>query len=167
MEETETWVEWSDSRLDEQKNALREDLMAASESGKVTMVEWNTAWQKYSRSRDVYITIKTIQETGNDASYHSVDVMDTDGLKQLGASLGRPITGIIHGAGLEDSKLVASKDYNVFDKVIRVKIDGWHSLLSAVEASSGELRFASCFTSVSGRFGNNGQTDYSAANSVP
>ena len=166
LEETETWVEWSPSRLDEQKNALREDLMAASESGKVTMVEWNTAWQKYSRSRDVYITIKTIQETGNDASYHSVDVMDTDGLKQLGASLGRPITGIIHGAGLEDSKLVASKDYNVFDKVIRVKIDGWHSLLSAVEASSGELRFASCFTSVSGRFGNNGQTDYSAANSV-
>ena len=166
LEETETWVEWSTSRLDEQKNALREELMAASESGKVTMVEWNTAWQKYSRSRDVYITIKTIQETGNDASYHSVDVMDTDGLKQLGASLGRPITGIIHGAGLEDSKLVASKDYNVFDKVIRVKIDGWHSLLSAVEASSGELRFASCFTSVSGRFGNNGQTDYSAANSV-
>ncbi len=166
LEETETWVEWSPSRLDEQKNALREELMAASESGKVTMVEWNTAWQKYSRSRDVYITIKTIQETGNDASYHSVDVMDTDGLKQLGASLGRPITGIIHGAGLEDSKLVASKDYNVFDKVIRVKIDGWHSLLSAVEASSGELRFASCFTSVSGRFGNNGQTDYSAANSV-
>jgi hypothetical protein len=92
--------------------------------------------------------------------------MDTDGLKQLGATLGRPITGIIHGAGLEDSKLVASKDYSVFDKVIRVKIDGWQSLLAAVEASNGKLRFASCFTSVSGRFGNNGQTDYSAANSV-
>ena len=166
LEETETWVEWSDSRLDEQKNALREELIAASEFGKVTMVEWNTAWQKYSRSRDVYITIKTIQETGNEASYHSVDVMDTEGLKQLGASLGRPITGIIHGAGLEDSKLVASKDYSVFDKVIRVKIDGWQSLLAAVDASGGELRFASCFTSVSGRFGNNGQTDYSAANSV-
>jgi len=166
LEETEAWVEWSEVQLGERKTVLREELMAASDSGKVTMVEWNTAWQKYSRSRDVYITIKTIQETGNEASYHSVDVMDTEGLKQLGASLGRPITGIIHGAGLEDSKLVASKDYNVFDKVIRVKIDGWQSLLAAVEASGGELRFASCFTSVSGRFGNNGQTDYSAANSV-
>ena len=166
LEETEAWVEWSDAQLDERKSALREELMAASESGKVTMVEWNTAWQKYSRSRDVYITIKTIQETGNDASYHSVNVMDCDGMKHLGASLGRPITGIIHGAGLEDSKLVAAKDYDVFDKVIRVKIDGWQSLLAATEASGGELRFASCFTSVSGRFGNNGQTDYSAANSV-
>ena len=166
LEDTEAWVEWSEAQLDRRKTALREELMAASESGKVTMVEWNTAWQKYSRSRDVYITIKTIQETGNDASYHSVDVMDREGMKALGSSLGRPITGIIHGAGLEDSKLVASKDYNVFDKVIRVKIDGWQSLLAAVETSGGELRFASCFTSVSGRFGNNGQTDYSAANSV-
>jgi len=166
LEETEAWVEWSEAQLNGRKTALREELMAANDSGKVTMVEWNTAWQKYSRSRDVYITIKTIQETGNEASYHSVDVMDTEGMKELGSSLGRPITGIIHGAGLEDSKLVAAKDYNVFDKVIRVKIDGWQSLLAAVETSGGDLRFASCFTSVSGRFGNNGQTDYSAANSI-
>jgi acyl carrier protein len=166
VEETKEWVEWSDAQLTERKNSLRQELIDASDSGKVTMVQWNTAWQKFSRSRDVYITIKTIEETGNDASYHSVDVMDADGLRDLGASLGRPITGIIHGAGLEDSKLVASKDYNVFDKVIRVKVDGWQSLLGAVESSGGELRFASCFTSVSGRFGNNGQTDYSAANSI-
>ena len=166
LEETETWVEWSDAQLDRQKATLREELISASDSGKVTMVEWNTAWQKFTRSRDVYITIKTIEETGNTASYHSVDVMDSEGMKELGASFERPITGIIHGAGLEDSKLVASKDYSVFDKVIRVKIDGWQSLVIATEASGGELRFASCFTSVSGRFGNNGQTDYSAANSV-
>ena len=166
LEETESWVEWSEAQLNQQKASLREELISASDTGKVTMVEWNNAWQKFSRSRDVYITIKTIEETGNTASYHSVDVMDSEGMKALGASFERPITGIIHGAGLEDSKLVASKDYNVFDKVIRVKIDGWQSLVMAAEASGGELRFASCFTSVSGRFGNNGQTDYSAANSV-
>ena len=166
LEETESWVEWSDDQLNRQKATLREELISASDSGKVTMVEWNNAWQKFTRSRDVYITIKTIEETGNTASYHSVDVMDSARMKELGSTFERPITGLIHGAGLEDSKLVASKDYNVFDKVIRVKIDGWQSLVSAMEASRGELRFASCFTSVSGRFGNNGQTDYSAANSV-
>ena len=166
LEETEAWVEWSDTQLDQRKTTLREELISASDSGKVTMVEWNTAWEKFTRSRDVHLTIKTIEETGNTASYHSVDVMDSEGMKQLGSSLGRPITGIVHGAGLEDSKLVASKDYNVFDKVIRVKIDGWQSLVMATEASGGEVRFASCFTSVSGRFGNNGQTDYSAANSI-
>ena len=166
IEETKDWVDWSDVQLTQRKNQLREQLISESETGKVTMVQWNNAWQKFARSRDVYLTINTIEETGNSASYHSVDVMDTDGLRGLGRTLNRPITGIIHGAGLEDSKLVATKDYDVFDRVVRVKVDGWKSLLAAVEASNGELRFASCFTSVSGRFGNNGQTDYSAANSV-
>ena len=38
--------------------------------------------------------------------------------------------------------------------------------MKAVEASKGTLRFASAFTSVAGRFGNGGQTDYAAANSI-
>ncbi|MEC7484422.1 MAG: KR domain-containing protein, partial [Candidatus Thermoplasmatota archaeon] len=72
----------------------------------------------------------------------------------------------VHGAGLEDSKLVADKAWETFDKVVRVKIDGWTALMKAVEASNGDLRFASTFTSVAGRFGNGGQTDYAAANSI-
>ena len=47
-----------------------------SENGKVTMVEWNNAWQKFTRSMDVYITIDTIQQSGNTAEYRSVNVMD-------------------------------------------------------------------------------------------
>ena len=81
--------------------------------------------------------------------------MDKAGLSGLGANLGRPITGIVHGAGLEDSKLVADKAYDVFDRVVRVKVDGWRSLLGAVEASGRDVpAFACCFTSVAGRFGN-------------
>ena len=93
--------------------------------------------------------------------------MDKAALSELGANLGRPITGVVHGAGLEDSKLVADKAYDVFDRVVRVKVDGWRSLLGAVEASGRDVpAFACCFTSVAGRFGNGGQTDYAAANSV-
>ena len=115
----------------------------------------------------MYITLNAIAETGNQAHYHAVDVMDRQALQDLGKSLGRPITGIVHGAGLEDSKLVADKGYDVFDRVVRVKVDGWQSLLSAVRASGPDApSFACCFTSVAGRFGNGGQTDYAAANSV-
>ena len=46
LEETKDWVEWSDAQLTERKNQLREQLISESESGKVTMVEWNNAWQK-------------------------------------------------------------------------------------------------------------------------
>ena len=167
IESTSAWVDWTDEQLAAEKNALRERLVEASATGKVTMVEWNTAWQRFSRSRDVYLTLAAIESTGNHANYHSIDVMDGEALGALGDSLGRPITGVVHGAGLEDSKLVDDKDYDVFDRVVRVKVDGWRALLGAVQASGREHpEFACCFTSVAGRFGNGGQTDYAAANSV-
>ena len=167
IESTSAWVDWTDEQLAAEKNALRERLVEASATGKVTMVEWNSAWQRFTRSRDVYLTLAAIESTGNHANYHSIDVMDGEALGALGGSLGRPITGVVHGAGLEDSKLVDDKDYDVFDRVVRVKVDGWRALLGAVQASGREHpEFACCFTSVAGRFGNGGQTDYAAANSV-
>ena len=167
IESTSAWVDWTDEQLAAEKNALRERLVEASATGKVTMVEWNSAWQRFTRSRDVYLTLAAIESTGNHANYHSIDVMDGAALGALGGSLGRPITGVVHGAGLEDSKLVDDKDYDVFDRVVRVKVDGWRALLGAVQASGREHpEFACCFTSVAGRFGNGGQTDYAAANSV-
>ena len=64
---------------------------------------------------------------------------------------------------MEESKLVADKTWSTFDLIVRVKIDGWKALTSCVTDS---LRFACAFTSVAGRFGNGGQTDYAAANSI-
>ncbi|MEC7098276.1 MAG: KR domain-containing protein, partial [Candidatus Thermoplasmatota archaeon] len=147
--------------------ALRERMIEASSSGKVTMVEWNRAWDRMMRSRDVQQTLASIQATGNLAQYHAVDVMDAKALSNLGANLGHAITGVVHGAGLEESKLVADKTHEAFDRVVRVKVDGWSALMGAVEASGARHpAFAACFTSVAGRFGNGGQTDYAAANSV-
>ncbi|MGB0489583.1 MAG: beta-ketoacyl synthase N-terminal-like domain-containing protein [Candidatus Poseidoniaceae archaeon] len=167
MEVTEAWLDHDDSALEAEKMALRERMIEASSSGKVTMVEWNRAWDRMMRSRDVQRTLARIQDTGNLAQYHAVDVMDAKALTKLGASLGHAITGVVHGAGLEESKLVADKTHDAFDRVVRVKVDGWTALMGAVEASGARYpAFAACFTSVAGRFGNGGQTDYAAANSV-
>ena len=167
IEETQTWLEWSEEQLSERKMALREELVTGTEDGKVTMVEWNSAWQKFTRSRDVYLTLSHIHATGNTAEYQAMDVTDIGSLEAFGSSCGRKITGIIHGAGLEDSKLVTDKSHETFDNVVRVKVDGWRALLGAVHASGVEHpSVACCFTSVAGRFGNGGQTDYAAANSV-
>ena len=167
IEEAQTWIDWSDEQLSARKMLLRDEMVTQSEDSKVTMVEWNKEWQKYTRSRDVFITLDKIEKTGNKARYHSIDVMDLPAMTKLGSTLKRKITGVVHGAGLEDSKLVADKSNEIFDRVVRVKLDGWKSLMSAVEASGTKaLKFAACFTSVAGRFGNGGQTDYAAANSV-
>ena len=167
IEETQSWIDWSEDQLNQRKMNLRDTMVTTSSDGKVTMVEWNKEWQKYTRSMDVYLTLDRIEKTGNKARYHSVDVMDRENMIALGKSLKRKITGVIHGAGLEDSKLVADKGHDIFDRVVRVKLDGWKSLMAATESSGTKsLKFAACFTSVAGRFGNGGQTDYAAANCV-
>ena len=167
IEECQSWIGWSEQQLTDEKMALRQTMTDASEEGKVTMVEWNKEWQNHTRSLDIFNTIQQITSTGNSAQYCSVNVTDAEGLAELGANLGRKITGILHGAGLEDSKLVNDKSHQIFNNVVRVKVDGWRALLGAVHASgSDNPNFACCFTSVAGRFGNGGQTDYAAANCV-
>lgn len=164
---TKEWLDWTDEQLNDEKMALRERMMTASSTGKVTMVDWNRAFDKMLRSRDVYQTIASIEATGNLAEYHSADVTDVAKLSEIGKSIGKQITGLVHGAGMEDSKLVADKKNEIFDLTVRIKVDGWKAMLEAVKSSGdGDLRFAACFTSVAGRFGNIGQTDYAAANSV-
>ena len=135
--------------------------MAETGSGKVTMVEWNNAWNKLTRSMDIYRTISEIEASGNFAEYHSANVTDAEAISA--AVGGRTVTGVVHGAGLEESKLVGDKTWSTFDLIVRVKVDGWKALTSAAGDS---LRFACAFTSVAGRFGNGGQTDYAAANSI-
>jgi len=160
-EETASWLDWTDEQLNTRKMELRESLISESETGKVTMVEWNNAWTKLTRSMDIYRTISEIESSGNHAEYHSANVTDSSSISA--AVNGRVVTGIVHGAGLEESKLVADKEWSTFDLIVRVKVDGWKSLYSVAGDS---LRFACAFTSVAGRFGNGGQTDYAAANSI-
>ena len=161
IEETADWLPWSEEQLNQRKMALREEMIQDSESGKVTMVDWNNAWMKFTRSRDIYQTIHEIESTGNNAEYHPANVTDSAAISA--AVNGRTVTGIIHGAGLEESKLVADKEWSKFDLIVRVKVDGWKALASVTDEN---LRFACAFTSVAGRFGNGGQTDYAAANSI-
>jgi len=161
IEETSDWLGWDEDQLNDRKMELREHLISESESGKVTMVEWNNAWTKFTRSMDIYHTISEIEASGNYAEYHSANVTDAKSIATAVAN--RKVTGIVHGAGLEESKLVADKSWNIFDLIVRVKVDGWKALCAS---ASDSLRFACAFTSVAGRFGNGGQTDYAAANSI-
>ena len=71
---------------------------------------------------------------------------------------------LLHAAGVEVSHLVAQKPAAEFDRVLDVKCDGWFNLLRA----AGDLPLGAvvAFSSIAGRFGNRGQTDYSAANDL-
>ena len=65
---------------------------------------------------------------------------------------------------LERSHFLPDKDPREFDLVFDVKSDGWFNLLHAI----GDMPLGAtvAFSSIAGRFGNAGQTDYSSANDL-
>jgi len=159
----------SEETLQQMKKELRIQMQGDSKSGKVTIVDWENAWSKIERSIDIHKTLSDIAESGNTATYHACDVTVSKQVRKVIKKLKKrysPITGIIHGAGIEDSKMVADKDWDTFSNVMSVKVDGWQSLVNAVKDHSAELRYCCAFTSIAGRFGNGGQVDYAAANCI-
>ena len=71
---------------------------------------------------------------------------------------------LLHAAGIDRSHFLPDKDPREFDLVFDVKADGWFNLLHAI----GDMPLAAtvAFSSIAGRFGNGGQTDYSSANDL-
>ena len=84
-------------------------------------------------------------------------------VKEVADRHGR-IDVLMHAAGLEISHIVPDKKPSEFDLVFDVKSDGWFNLISSI--GNMPLGAAVVFSSVAGRFGNAGQTDYSSANDL-
>jgi NAD(P)-dependent dehydrogenase (short-subunit alcohol dehydrogenase family) len=115
-------------------------------------------------SREIRVTLDAIKDAGGRAGYHAVDVRDDAAfgalIDELRAKHGR-IHGVVHGAGLIEDKLISDKSGESFDRVFATKVAGAHTLAQKL---ANEAAFFVLFSSVSGAFGNRGQTDYAAAN---
>jgi hypothetical protein len=71
---------------------------------------------------------------------------------------------LLHAAGLEISRNLPEKAPAEFDLVFEVKSDGWFNVMRS--ARDLPIGATVVFSSVAGRFGNQGQTDYAAANDL-
>jgi hypothetical protein len=74
------------------------------------------------------------------------------------------LDGVIHGAGIIEDKLIEEKTPDSFMRVFGTKVDGAFLLSRKLRPDS--LKFLAFFSSVAGRFGNRGQSDYAAANEI-
>ena len=74
------------------------------------------------------------------------------------------IDGVIHGAGVIEDKLLADKTGESWSRVVETKVLGLLLLQKYIKIES--LGFFTVFSSVAGRYGNSGQTDYSTANEL-
>jgi NAD(P)-dependent dehydrogenase (short-subunit alcohol dehydrogenase family) len=150
---------------DSMKPHLAEQIAARGEKATPVLIERELA--RFERLASALTAIEAVTAAGGTAHYHCVDLRDGEAVgaivEQIREAHGR-IDVLLHAAGLEISKGLAKKERAEFELVFGVKADGWFNLMSA----AGDMPIGATvgFSSVAGRFGNAGQTDYAAANDL-
>jgi acyl transferase domain-containing protein len=105
-----------------------------------------------------------LAELGAQVTVQACDIGDREQLAALIASLpaGRPLTGVVHTAGVLDDGVIGSLTPERIDGVLAPKLDGaWH-LHELTEQL--DLRAFVLFSSAAGMLGSPGQGSYAAAN---
>jgi len=151
------------------KENLKRDLFtriqARGERATPALVEKELA--ALERAQAAQSAIDAVHAAGGIAHYFSVNLTDADAvanvIKQVRERSGR-IDVLLHAAGLDRSHLLPDKEPREFDLVFDVKSDGFFNLLHAI--GDMPLQATVAFSSIAGRFGNGGQTDYSSANDL-
>lgn len=138
---------------------------ARASGGKVSPASIEANVRGVLRDREILGNLEAIGRRSAGVEYHACDVRDDESFGELIADLygrlGR-IDGVIHGAGLIEDKLIRDKSAESYQRVMATKVRSANTLASRLDPQT--LRFLVFFASVSGRFGNVGQSDYSAAN---
>ena len=104
----------------------------------------------------------TLAALGDRATYHVADVRTPEFgalIDEIYATRGR-IDGVIHGAGVLEDKLMRHKTAESFERVFSTKLSGAQTLVEHLRA---DVKLVVLFSSISGAFGNRGQSDYAAA----
>ena len=150
---------------DELRKAAIKEL--GSKGEQPTPVKINRMVSDIARIAEVSDTMKRIEKAGGYATYLNVDITDhgkaTHAIRTIQEQFGK-ITGLIHGAGNLADKKIEKKTLEDFNLVVDTKVQGLINALEAIDPS--ELKHLCMFSSVSGFFGNAGQTDYAIANEI-
>ena len=129
--------------------------------------EIEARYQALRRAREVRENLDILRLAGARVEYARADVRDPSALAAVldgwRHRFGDP-AGLIHGAGLIKDKLIREKTPESFDRVLGTKVDGALNLIRLVRPEA--LKFTALFSSIAGRFGNVGQSDYAAANEI-
>jgi acyl transferase domain-containing protein/NAD(P)-dependent dehydrogenase (short-subunit alcohol dehydrogenase family)/acyl carrier protein len=157
------------ARLETDKESLKRDIFERlkKQGERATPVMVDKEIAALERSQAALAAIQAVQKAGGTPHYYSLDLKDTAAvakvLKDVSERHGR-VDVLLHAAGLEISRIISDKKQAEFNLVFDVKSDGWFNLISGIGTMP--LGAAVVFSSVAGRFGNAGQTDYSSANDL-
>ena len=147
------------------KRKLIDELRAAGERPTPVMVDKQIL--AIERAEAALRAIEAVQAAGGTAYYYCVNLLDGPAVAAVVDDVRQrygKIDVLLHAGGIEISKALGAKPPQEFDLVFDIKADGFFSLLKA--AAGLPIGATVAFSSVAGRFGNSGQTDYSAANDL-
>ena len=146
-----------------EKVRIKDEL--AKENDRVTPAMVRDRMQPLVRAREVAATLAAIEKVGGKAEYIASDVTDRRALATAVSTIANtlgPISGLVHGAGVEVSKSLLDKNENSARLVVETKVTALANLLWALRDEP--IRSVVGFGSVVGRFGNSGQFEYAGAN---
>jgi len=164
QEKTPLWASMNEAELAALKKQMWEELKADT-TQKATPVLLERAFGRVKDSITLYKNLQKLRELGSEVEYHHCDVLNSSMVKEVCTKIkarnGR-VDGLIHFAGLERSKLIYDKDPAEYYRIFDVKATSFASFLANnIVKEGGFFAFAS---SIAGKYGNLGQSDYASAN---
>ena len=164
QEKTPLWATMNEAELAALKKQIWEDLKA-DPTKKATPVLLERAFGRVKDSITLYNNLQKLRELGSEVEYYHCDVLNSSMVKEVCTKIkakNSRVDGLIHFAGLERSKLIYDKDPAEYYRIFDVKATSFASFLANnIVREKGFFAFAS---SIAGKYGNLGQSDYASAN---
>ena len=159
------WARDCDDEITLKKRILEHLLHQGDKKPTPKMVQQE--YKSIAAKKEIEQTLRQISQAGGQAEYLSVDITDTNAVKQQVAAvesrLGK-VKAIVHGAGNLADKPIERKTKQDFDLVYAPKVRGLENILDCIDRT--QLDCLVLFSSVVGFYGNAGQTDYAIANDI-
>ena len=144
------------------REAFKRNMLATAKQSGENVADH---WRRFERAAELDTSLREMQTAGVEVRYYSCDVANRDSVQATLNAVRKeygPISGVLHGAGVEVSSSMDRKDPMIVEKTFAVKCDGAATLMELTKDDP--IRYFIGFGSIAGRMGSIGQTDYSMAN---
>ena len=163
--EMKPWLAYSD---EDWANARAEVMrQGRTRRPEASVADLSDEYRKITYTRQLVTNLADIDSRTDKIHYLVCDVSDPDqvdkAMAQVRSRFGK-ISAIVHGAGLESFGAIPRKSLRKTAKAIAVKARGFQNLLRST--AEDDLSAFISFGSISGRFGMDGQSDYTAGASL-
>lgn len=163
--EMKPWLAYSD---EDWANARAEVMrQGRTRRPEASVADLSDEYRKITYTRQLVTNLADIDSRTDKIHYLVCDVSDPDqvdkAMAQVRSRFGK-ISAIVHGAGLESFGAIPRKSLKKTAKAIAVKARSFQNLLRST--AEDDLSAFISFGSISGRFGMDGQSDYTAGASL-